>query len=137
MSPHPATFRNGTCTGSLWKSHICCHRATSSGHNNQNNDNAANANASANDIGRGNDGNDDVPSFEGAVAEANERQQRTHHEFCVLVGNMLWSYTDVWAYVKGDPPTVREMIFTLSMIDACIPRDLMSPVDGMGRPGGA
>jgi hypothetical protein len=29
----------------------------------------------------------------------------------VLVGDELWSYTDVWAYVKGDPPTVSCMFF--------------------------
>jgi hypothetical protein len=46
-------------------------------------------------------------SFKGALAEANERQRT--HEFCVLVGNVLWSYSDAWAYVKGDPPTVRHL----------------------------
>jgi hypothetical protein len=29
----------------------------------------------------------------------------------VLVGDELWSYTDVWAYVKGDPPTVSCICF--------------------------
>jgi len=42
-------------------------------------------------------------SLDGILAEANERQRA--HEFCVLVGNTLWSYSDAWAYAKGDPPT--------------------------------
>jgi hypothetical protein len=56
-------------------------------------------------------------SFEGALAEANERERT--HEFCVLVGNVLWSYSDAWAYVKGDPPTVRlwDPYFCLTAIE--------------------
>jgi hypothetical protein len=27
-----------------------------------------------------------------------------------LVGNTLWSFSDVWAYAKGDPPTVSASI---------------------------
>lgn len=74
MSPHDAVRRHGTCTGSLWKSHSRIR-------------------------GAGAD-----TSFDGILAEANEKQQA--HDFCVLVGNMLWSYSDAWAYAKGDPPTV-------------------------------
>ena len=56
------------------------------------------------------DGSSTTRSISGSVsldvvlAEANER--RRAHEFCVLVGNTLWSYSDAWAYAKGDLPTV-------------------------------
>lgn len=93
MSPYPATRRNGTCTGSLWKSHS---RATSS-YKSSRKDGTDNddSNATA----------DEAPfSLDGILAEANERQRA--HEFCVLVGNTMWSYSDVWAYSKGDSPTV-------------------------------
>ena len=39
-----------------------------------------------------------------SLGDANQRQRA--HEFCVLVCNTLLSYSDVWAYAKGDPPTV-------------------------------
>ena len=82
MSPYPAIRRNGACTGSLWKSHS---------------------------RGRGFGGGDTTSSdaafsLDGILAEANERQRA--HEFCLLVGSTMWSYSDAWAYAKGDPPTV-------------------------------
>jgi hypothetical protein len=89
MSPYPATRRNGTCTGSLWKSHsrsACSFKSPKK---------------------EGDDGlsvDDAAFSLDGILAEANERQRA--HEFCVLVGNTMWSYSDVWAYAKGDSPTV-------------------------------
>ena len=113
MSPHPATRRNGTCTGSLWKSHsrnvvtvpAAAVPAVGNRRRHPEDDGV--------DVDDGGESSSSSPSssyFEGALAEANERQ-RTHHEFCVLVGDELWSYTDVWAYVKGDPPTVSCMGF--------------------------
>ena len=122
MSPHPATRRNGTCTGSLWKSHsrnisvaattaVVASASAAAGDNNDRHHH--------HEDGGESEGRQQHPSpppsssssyFEGALAEANERQ-RTHHEFCVLVGDELWSYTDVWAYVKGDPPTVSCLVF--------------------------
>jgi hypothetical protein len=113
MSPHPATRRNGTCTGSLWKSHsrnvvtvpAAAVPAVGNRRRHPEDDGV--------DVDDGGESSSSSPSssyFEGALAEANERQ-RTHHEFCVLVGDELWSYTDVWAYVKGDPPTVSCICF--------------------------
>jgi hypothetical protein len=93
MSPFPATRRNGTCTGSLWKSHSRSPSLSSSFKSPKK------------------DGDKDASSIDeaafaldGVLAEANERQRA--HEFCVLVGNTMWSYSDVWAYSKGDSPTV-------------------------------
>lgn len=51
------------------------------------------------------DSSETALSLDGVLAEANERQRA--HEFCVLVGNVMWSYSDVWAYAKGDPPTAE------------------------------
>ena len=80
--------RNGTCTGSLWKSHT---RIVAS--------------ILEDDASNGAPRRTSPDStLDGILAEANERQRT--HEFCVLVGNTLWSYSDVWAYAKGDPPTV-------------------------------
>ena len=45
-----------------------------------------------------------VPSLDGLLAAANERQMA--HEYCVLLGNHLRSYSDAWAHAKVDPPTV-------------------------------
>ena len=45
-----------------------------------------------------------VPSLDGLLAAANER--RMAHEYCVLLGNHLRSYSDAWAHAKVDPPTV-------------------------------
>lgn len=92
MSPHPATHRNGVCTGSLWKSHSRKKK---------------NAPSAVSTVG-GAPHRQMAPGSEdfhlgGILAEANERQRM--HEFCVLVGNTLWSYSDVWAYAKGDSPT--------------------------------
>jgi hypothetical protein len=102
MSPYPATRRNGICSGSLWKSHSRAATSTSSSSSTphkppQSDDDTANS------------GFDDAPfSFDGILAEANERQRA--HEFCVLVGNTMWSYSDVWAYAKGDSPTVSVFV---------------------------
>lgn len=94
MSPHPATHRNGVCTGSLWKSHSRKKK---------------NAPSAVSTVGGAPKRQMVTPGSEdfhlgGILAEANERQRM--HEFCVLVGNTLWSYSDVWAYAKGDSPTV-------------------------------
>eukprot|EP00804_Cyclotella_cryptica_P015817 CCRYP_006338-RA/>CCRYP_006338-RA protein AED:0.18 eAED:0.17 QI:0/0/0/1/0.5/0.66/3/0/1616 len=98
MSPYPATRRNGTCTGSLWKSHSRGAISTSSS-------SGTPYKSPPSDDDTANSGFDDAPfSFDGILAEANERQRA--HEFCVLVGNTMWSYSDVWAYAKGDSPTV-------------------------------
>ena len=86
MSPYPATRRNGTCTGSLWKSHSRTPSVNSSLKSPKKENQEAEF------------------SLDGILAEANERQRA--HEFCVLVGNTMWSYSDVWAYSKGDSPTV-------------------------------
>lgn len=40
----------------------------------------------------------------GSLYKSSPEQQRTH-EFCVLLGITLWSYSDFWAYSKGDAPT--------------------------------
>ncbi len=93
MSPYPAIRRNGACTGSLWKSHSRAKGftppASSGGETSpEGPSNAASTAVTLDDI----------------LAEANERQRA--HEFCVLVGNTMWSYSDAWAYSKGDPPTV-------------------------------
>ena len=40
----------------------------------------------------------------GSLYKSSPEQQRTH-EFCVLLGITLWSYSDYWAYSKGDAPT--------------------------------
>lgn len=92
MSPHPATRRNGTCTGSLWKSHSRTPSASGS--------------LKSPKKGSGDDAAVEEAEFSlnGILAEVNERQRA--HEFCVLVGNTMWSYSDVWAYSKGDSPTV-------------------------------
>ena len=90
MSPYPAIHRNGACTGSLWKSHS---RIISNSNPLPKADEGSSPTAAA-----------ALLSLDGFLAEANERQRA--HEFCVLVGNTLWSYSDVWAYAKGDPPTV-------------------------------
>mmetsp|Transcript_1011 Transcript_1011/g.1766 ORF Transcript_1011/g.1766 Transcript_1011/m.1766 type:complete len:1604 (-) Transcript_1011:415-5226(-) len=104
MSPYPAVRRNGACTGSLWKSHsrvrvssILSFSASISG--------SDSSGKIVDTPGRtlGVDPPESTHSLEGILAEANERQRA--HEFCVLVGNTLWSYSDVWAYAKGDPPT--------------------------------
>ena len=90
MSPHSAIRRNGTCTGSLWKSHSRSTCATSTPQK---------------DCGGCSTAADKAAfSLDGILAEANERQRA--HEFCVLVGNTMWSYSDVWAYTKGDSPAV-------------------------------
>ena len=96
MSPYPATRRNGVCTGSLWKSHSRFRGSS------------AKTTSPVNTVSSpepGLDPPDPSVSFDDILAEANERQRT--HEFCVLVGNIMWSYSDVWAYAKGDPPTVR------------------------------
>lgn len=94
MSPYPATRRNGTCTGSLWKSHS---RASIN-------------NAAKSPKKESSDTTEEAASvLDGILAEANERQRA--HEFCVLVGNTLWSYSDIWAYSKGDSPTVSSNDF--------------------------
>jgi hypothetical protein len=90
MSPYPAIHRNGACTGSLWKSHS---RIVSTSNPLPKADEGSSPTAAA-----------ALLSLDGFLAEANERQRA--HEFCVLVGNTLWSFSDVWAYAKGDPPTV-------------------------------
>ncbi len=120
MSPHPATRRNGTCTGSLWKSHsrnvaVAVPAVPAVGSRRRHPEDVDvdvdDGGESSSSESRRPPSSSSSPSyFEGALAEANERQ-RTHHEFCVLVGDELWSYTDVWAYVKGDPPTVSCMGF--------------------------
>jgi hypothetical protein len=122
MSPHPATRRNGTCTGSLWKSHsrnvvavpaVPAVPAAGSRRRHPEDDGVDvddGGESSSSESRRPPSSSSSSSYFEGALAEANERQ-RTHHEFCVLVGDELWSYTDVWAYVKGDPPTVSCMVF--------------------------
>jgi len=92
MSPYPAIRRNGACTGSLWKSH-------------------SRTKGFASPVSSGGDASPEGPSnnaskavtLDDILAEANERQRA--HEFCVLVGNTMWSYSDAWAYSKGDPPT--------------------------------
>jgi len=89
MSPYPAIHRNGACTGSLWKSHS---RIISTSNPLPKADEGSSPTAAA-----------ALLSLDGFLAEANERQRA--HEFCVLVGNTLWSFSDVWAYAKGDPPT--------------------------------
>jgi hypothetical protein len=99
MSPYPAIHRNGACTGSLWKSHS---RIPSNSNPLPKADEGSSPTAAA-----------ALLSLDGFLAEANERQRA--HEFCVLVGNTLWSYSDVWAYAKGDPPTV-----SFSLNDAII-----------------
>lgn len=96
MSPYPATRRNGVCTGSLWKSHSRIRGSSTA--NNTSSPPAAPGQDSPTPV-------DPAVSLDGILAEANERQRA--HEFCVLVGNRMWSYSDVWAYAKGDPPTVR------------------------------
>ncbi|KAL7522606.1 hypothetical protein ACHAWX_007302 [Stephanocyclus meneghinianus] len=97
MSPYPATRRNGTCSGSLWKSHSRAATSTSSSSSTPHK-------SAQSDDDTANSGFDDASfSFDGILAEANERQRA--HEFCVLVGNTMWSYSDVWAYAKGDSPT--------------------------------
>jgi hypothetical protein len=121
MSPHPATRRNGTCTGSLWKSHsrnvvavpaVPAAAGSRRRHPEDDDVDDGGGGSSSSESRRPPSSSSESPSyFEGALAEANERQQRTHHEFCVLVGDELWSYTDVWAYVKGDPPTVSCICF--------------------------
>lgn len=99
MSPYPATRRNGICSGSLWKSHSRAATSTSSSSSTPHK-------SAQSDDDTANSGFDDASfSFDGILAEANERQRA--HEFCVLVGNTMWSYSDVWAYAKGDSPTVR------------------------------
>ena len=120
MSPHPATRHNGTCTGSLWKSHsrnvvavpaVPAAAGSRRRHPEDDDVDDGGGGSSSSESRRPPSSSSESPSyFEGALAEANERQ-RTHHEFCVLVGDELWSYTDVWAYVKGDPPTVSCMFF--------------------------
>ena len=87
MSPYPVIHRNGICTGSLWKSHS----RTTTSHSKADEESSPSAAAA-------------LSSLDGFLAEANERQRA--HEFCLLVGNTLWSFSDVWAYAKGDPPTV-------------------------------
>jgi hypothetical protein len=94
MSPYPAIHRNGACTGSLWKSHS---RIVSTSNPLPKADEGLSSTAAA-----------ALLSLDGFLAEANERQRA--HEFCVLVGNTLWSFSDVWAYAKGDPPTVSASI---------------------------
>mmetsp|Transcript_23838 Transcript_23838/g.39287 ORF Transcript_23838/g.39287 Transcript_23838/m.39287 type:complete len:1739 (-) Transcript_23838:1111-6327(-) len=89
MSPYPAIHRNGACTGSLWKSHS---RIISNSNPLPKADEGSSPTAAA-----------ALLSLDGFLAEANERQRA--HEFCVLVGNTMWSFSDVWAYAKGDPPT--------------------------------
>lgn len=71
--------------------------------------------ASATEQNRQTPGDEAAFSLDGVLAEANERQRT--HEFCVLVGNTLWSYSDVWAYTKGDPPTVSS-----EMMPLCVDR---------------
>ncbi|KAL7554920.1 hypothetical protein ACHAWF_018475 [Thalassiosira exigua] len=105
MSPYPAIRRNGTCTGSLWKSHS---RWSSPSHPPSGDDAAASSSSPGTPPSRGGGRRPPPPPspgsrMEGILAEANERQRA--HEFCVLVGNALWSYSDVWAYSKGDAPT--------------------------------
>lgn len=99
MSPCPAIRHNGACTGSLWKSHS---RSTVPPPRHLHS-----AKIGVGDHGlpsvSGIDSPEVVSSLDGILAKANERQRS--HEFCVLVGNMMWSYSDVWAYTKGDPPT--------------------------------
>ena len=92
MSPYPASRRNGTCTGSLWKSHTRSSSTSS----------LKISKKGCNDASTTED--EAQFSLDGMLAEANERQRA--HEFCVLVGNTMWSYSDVWAYSKGDSPTV-------------------------------
>lgn len=101
MSPYPAIHRNGACTGSLWKSH------SRKGIGNLTHD-FRSLGASAVDL-------EGTFSLDGIFAEANQRQRT--HEFCVLVGNTLWSYSDVWAYAKGDPPTVSEFVVSCCVRD--------------------
>ena len=101
MSPFPATRRNGVCTGSLWKSHSRVRGSSST----------SPVNSSSPATVPGVDSPDPAVSLDGILAEANERQRA--HEFCVLVGNTMWSYSDVWAYAKGDPPTVSRFILLI------------------------
>eukprot|EP00580_Thalassiosira_gravida_P016953 CAMPEP_0201665478 /NCGR_PEP_ID=MMETSP0494-20130426/6608_1 /ASSEMBLY_ACC=CAM_ASM_000839 /TAXON_ID=420259 /ORGANISM="Thalassiosira gravida, Strain GMp14c1" /LENGTH=1606 /DNA_ID=CAMNT_0048144447 /DNA_START=213 /DNA_END=5033 /DNA_ORIENTATION=+ len=99
MSPYPAKRRNGACTGSLWKSHSrSANKSTAfSTSSTVNNNGAQPPQHQPTDL------SEETSTLDGILAEANERQRA--HEFCVLVGNALWSYTDVWAYAKGDSPT--------------------------------
>ncbi len=99
MSPYPATRRNGVCTGSLWKSHSRFRGSSASTTSPVN---------SVSSPAPGLDSPDPAVSLDDILAEANERQRA--HEFCVLVGNIMWSYSDVWAYAKGDPPTVSQSL---------------------------
>mmetsp|Transcript_32082 Transcript_32082/g.67269 ORF Transcript_32082/g.67269 Transcript_32082/m.67269 type:complete len:134 (+) Transcript_32082:59-460(+) len=107
MSPYPAVRRNGACTGSLWKSHsrsanksstITAFSSSSSSSTEPRSQQPQQPKPQPTDL------SEETSTLDGILAEANERQRS--HEFCVLVGNTLWSYTDVWAYAKGDSPTV-------------------------------
>mmetsp|Transcript_32690 Transcript_32690/g.57000 ORF Transcript_32690/g.57000 Transcript_32690/m.57000 type:complete len:107 (-) Transcript_32690:4788-5108(-) len=105
MSPYPAIRRNGACTGSLWKSHSRVRGSSILSFSSS--IPTSNACATKHDTSQrapGLDSPEAAFSLDVILAEANERQRA--HEFCVLVGNTLWSYSDVWAYAKGDPPTV-------------------------------
>lgn len=103
MSPYPASRRGGVCTGSLWKSH------SRDGHfSPEPSSSAASTPGSKKD--------DAASTVESYLAEANAKERT--HEFCVLVGNSLSSYSDVWAYAKGDPPTVS---FSSSSSIAALP----------------
>mmetsp|Transcript_24443 Transcript_24443/g.43807 ORF Transcript_24443/g.43807 Transcript_24443/m.43807 type:complete len:1643 (+) Transcript_24443:86-5014(+) len=104
MSPYPAIRRNGACTGSLWKSHSRVRGSSILSFSSS--IPTSNACATKHDTSQrapGLDSPEAAFSLDVILAEANERQRA--HEFCVLVGNTLWSYSDVWAYAKGDPPT--------------------------------
>ncbi|KAL7538548.1 hypothetical protein ACHAXR_008619 [Thalassiosira sp. AJA248-18] len=113
MSPYPAIRRNGACTGSLWKSHSRFRGSSIPSFSSS----ISRGNGSATEPGRapGLDSPGAVCSLDGILAEANERQRA--HEFCVLVGNTLWSFSDVWAYAKGDPPTSEIRIVGASALN--------------------
>jgi len=80
----PATRRNGICLGSLWKQHTPV---------------AVPPNLSSFPLSNSS-------SHQDALAQALDKNERSKtHDYCVLVGNTLMSYTDIHAYRRGDHPT--------------------------------
>ena len=88
MAPIPARRRNGICSGSLWKQHTSVTTPPNFG----------------SVVSMKSQDDDATVETLTALLYGNARSRT--HDYCVLVGDTLCSYSDVLCYSRGDHPTV-------------------------------